>query len=954
MRQGLLRVLCAVVEGVVGVRRVFHLVAALVLGLVASVVAIAPSSAQAPNAAVQAVEPGALGSTGSEQLSPLEPTSYDVGAARPIEPDQDAMEKLRGEQARVSEPVVRGFDKVRSSEDKTKRGQFNRTYKNVDGTWTAEISGEPLHYATSDGKWEAIDNALVDDGPDVLRNKANSWSVKFRPLSAGVVFEQSNGTRTTISPVGAENVKPTRGTEPGAAIYRDVLPGIDLDFRTAGLGVKEDIIVKSAAAATVLEFDYDGADFVRHPTEAGAFKDATPGSSLILTPLNVRDATWRLHDPATAVRLERVPAQKADVSRMRVTIDPVWLAGLAESAFPVVIDPSVWVALHSREAYAQTFQWCTGCAFVHTGWDGVKDLRTVTAFDYAQYLGTATTRSKLIDAQFHLGWVDGSTNSGLVALRHAQSYSWCGVEWSGVCNTPANYYPLAGGGFGSTTTGTVVWNVTADMTPYWEAGQVMAWAVSGDQAGIKKWNANLYVTYNRLPIPQQAGTTPANGTLAHTQSPWMHQTPALTDPDAGDTVYYRFVACTNNPAGTYPLYWFAGCNVLGGGDSGWITLNSENEPDIFNGIPPTWLTQRWWGVLVSNTPSPGPTDFILASHWNPHSFTYQNQPPPAPSTGLSPADGFVWSPNLPVTLSAPPVTDPDVAALYPADIYFSPDTVQYRFVIREAGAVGSSYRSGWIEVETSPVTFTIPSDAPLQEGFRYQWQVETRDDDFEAHAYFYGDVAQTQASVSTTFRYDQRLGTSGPSPFQSHGPVTVNLATGNLALGVSSTGFATTGGSVSASFAYNSGKSDTGLLGRYYNDANANGEGDASEFRFERIDPAVNFDWGTGSPAPGLGVDNFVATWSGYLSVPTTGTYWFRAGVDDDMTVTVGTTTALSIGCCTPATSPNLNDYETKYAPAPTNLVRNGVTLTAGTSVPIRIRYREAGGAAYSGVWISE
>lgn len=43
----------------------------------------------------------------------------------------------------------------------------------------------------------------------------------------------------------------------------------------------------------------------------------------------------------------------------------------------------------------------------------------------------------------------------------------------------------------------------------------------------------------------------------------------------------------------------------------------------------------------------------------------------------------------------------------------------------------------------------------------------------------------------------------------------------------------------------------------------------------QRIDPAIDFQWGVGSPGPGVPVDNFSVRWEGLLSAPTTGRYKF-------------------------------------------------------------------------------
>jgi uncharacterized protein YgiM (DUF1202 family) len=48
-----------------------------------------------------------------------------------------------------------------------------------------------------------------------------------------------------------------------------------------------------------------------------------------------------------------------------------------------------------------------------------------------------------------------------------------------------------------------------------------------------------------------------------------------------------------------------------------------------------------------------------------------------------------------------------------------------------------------------------------------------------------------------------------------------------------------------------------------------------------RTDDQINFNWGEGSPGEGVPVDNFSARWTKKLFFPSTGTWTFKAGVDD-------------------------------------------------------------------------
>jgi predicted phage baseplate assembly protein len=69
--------------------------------------------------------------------------------------------------------------------------------------------------------------------------------------------------------------------------------------------------------------------------------------------------------------------------------------------------------------------------------------------------------------------------------------------------------------------------------------------------------------------------------------------------------------------------------------------------------------------------------------------------------------------------------------------------------------------------------------------------------------------------------------------------------------------------------------SGTGLMAEYYAGK------DFNERKLIRTDPQVNFLWGTGSPAPGIGANFFSVRWTGWVQPPTTGVYTFFTFSDD-------------------------------------------------------------------------
>ena len=66
---------------------------------------------------------------------------------------------------------------------------------------------------------------------------------------------------------------------------------------------------------------------------------------------------------------------------------------------------------------------------------------------------------------------------------------------------------------------------------------------------------------------------------------------------------------------------------------------------------------------------------------------------------------------------------------------------------------------------------------------------------------------------------------------------------------------------------------ERGLRGRYFNVEKMNKE---KEHVLERIDPVINFDWGSGVPAEKINQNGFSVRWSGSLLAPETGLYQFR------------------------------------------------------------------------------
>ncbi|MEV5714652.1 PA14 domain-containing protein [Amycolatopsis mediterranei] len=307
--------------------------------------------------------------------------------------------------------------------------------------------------------------------------------------------------------------------------------------------------------------------------------------------------------------------------------------------------------------------------------------------------------------------------------------------------------------------------------------------------------------------------------------------------------------------------------------------------------------------------------FMMTGTEQPGTWTYKNlnatltvdtgTPAPAPALQL-PADNSVLTTMTP-TLSVSPVSDPDG------------DPVTYCFRV----ATGADAQSG-VVVDSGCLgtpQWTVPLDV-LQDGVAYTWQ---------AMAYS-GSTTTTPPWVGH-FKVDQRIGEHGPSPVDSAGPVTVNLANGNVNTSAGSPSFTTVGGNAGLTFGYNSQQRENkGLRASYFVDLSHNGIiNPAQQPVLVRTEPQVNVSWGTDSPfAPALPGDWFVARWEGYFQAPATGTYQF-AGVHDDGAEVYVNGNKVYDG----DTASDLNWTQA-----------TNVSLTLGQRVPIKVELQEATGAA--------
>lgn len=114
-----------------------------------------------------------------------------------------------------------------------------------------------------------------------------------------------------------------------------------------------------------------------------------------------------------------------------------------------------------------------------------------------------------------------------------------------------------------------------------------------------------------------------------------------------------------------------------------------------------------------------------------------------------------------------------------------------------------------------------------------------------------------------------------------------------------------------------------GLLGIYFNNLDFTGTS------LMKIDPSINFNWGSGAPATGIAGDTFSVRWTGYVVPRYTQSYTFFAKTDDGVRLWVNNVQII-------------NNWRNQSAKE----VSGSISLVAGQRYPIRMDYYENGGKA--------
>ena len=794
----------------------------------------------------------------------------------------------------------------------TSRDEYSTTFTDKHGVNQVVESTVPVN-VKSGGKWVPADFALKDDGKSGLTSALSPLLPKFASKASDSKLLQvsRNGHTVSFALEGAAGavlqhpVVPLLNLGADQATYQSVFPNTDLAYKVAGEGVKESVVIRNADAAKsnyVWTVTAPGLTPVKSDFGSLEFWDSS-GTVVFTMPIPLMwDSSGK--DGESQDDMVNVPytVEKINSSRYRLTFTPdsYWLKA-SSRVYPVVLDPSIQPGPDGQVAYKQgggssstpyignTHQTSSCC-----------DWQTYTHYNYTSIYG-----QQVIGATLYSSVVGNYTHNcyggGLYTDAFNNAY--------GGASTYLSYFPNCDAG-------------GASDAPLWE--NLASWINANDNntwfALTGGWNASngaycrscyslkvvstsLNISYVAAPtITGVTGATPVGGARGSVM-PIMQAT-GVDSTGYGQNFQYVFTSSDGRVAYTTPWTPAGAYQVLQGKlTPGKHYSYSISTNDNYWGSPTNTSANAAW-AFVTNTPAPTPAQ-----------------------ANVIPGDGSIVT-SLTPTFSTPQVTDPNA------------DTVQYQFRL-STGADGKSGQvttSGWLPASgSSPVTWTPPAGT-LQDGGSYTVSVMTND----------GYDSSIDPSWVSHFTVNQRIGTSGPSPTDTAGPVTVNLANGNVNLSFSSPTVPTVGGPMGLSFSYNSlvpADKYKGLTGSYYNALNpgqtttssfvyTNADGSPRTSALVRTDPSVSFDWTGGSPAPSIPSDYFLAKWTGFIQVPSDShTYTLGVQSDDGNKLIVNGSTLLTNW--PPTATPTLWASSATAAGAPTPIELDYYENTGGASVKL-------------------
>ncbi len=437
------------------------------------------------------------------------------------------------------------------------RTATSNTFDNHDGSRTALIHATPINFRNSSGKWDAINNALVNRNDGRFHNEAGSVDISVAPATGlGSLARLADGDKSIeVSPIAIADAKSAK-VEKSRASYLDVLPNTDFRYDVAAASLKESIVLKSRptqAPTFAFALKLTGLRATTEPGGTIAFTDLT-GKVTFTVPEGVAFDAAGASVPTKTVL-------SANGTRLDVSVDATWATDPAR-VLPITVDPTFDAGRNSGHWDAFTSSASTGTNYngnaqidnnAYVDKVGYSTFPSNEHYSYMQFDTSSLAGKQILGAQLKMYTYTKTGTAPLVVHPVSQAWSDSTINWNNQANHYSDFVNV-------NVSGNNVWTTTeiGSWVANWANSTWGSHGVSLDTAGQNAYyrvaamesygqgtDPYIAVTYNSPP-PSPTLAAPSDGTTVMTDTPTL-STNAVADAD-GDTVKYWFrVSNTDDP-----------------------------------------------------------------------------------------------------------------------------------------------------------------------------------------------------------------------------------------------------------------------------------------------------------------------------------------------------------------------------------------------------------------------
>lgn len=478
----------------------------------------------------------------------------------------------------------RGFDAATSKRLPARSSAYATWWQNADGTQTEQIAQTVVNYRDAAGEWQPIDTTLTRAPGGGWGVTAAGYGLSLAPRSgtasataALATLTAGAGESVSWSLSGAAAVPATQSGD--TATYRSILPGTDLALAAAPSGVKESLVLHSAAAPNTWTFPLTLTGLTLRQTPAGAWQlvDASGAVAATLAAPYALDSSHTRAAQTSDVSYGL--ATVGGVEELTMTLSAAWLRDPAR-AFPVTVDPTITVS--TAGSGLSTYVDSTNATTNYSA-AGVLDVGdSGSSEDYA-YINfpSSVISSDLQHTGYHITSAQlaaymsaGSTSSSAPFDVYSVAEPWTASSftyakdtfslyqklgtYAGSASAAATCSGLAGGNWLYTTLSAADMETFALGQYQWD-GLMLAADDPTSTAGYRVFGSAtngacspyLSLTYTADATPTVSTMSPASGTVLQTLTPQL--TASGTDPDAWPDASVSYEFEVYDSAGSKPI-----------------------------------------------------------------------------------------------------------------------------------------------------------------------------------------------------------------------------------------------------------------------------------------------------------------------------------------------------------------------------------------------------------------